>query len=127
MWAAIGLKDVLTFGNKTNNRVENAHGQLKKLMPHNLSLAKAVANVWAYANRLEHSVDSRLAMNCDRRCVYAGDAYVVNVIKRLTTYAADLVVKNVEKWQMNAHYELISENKVQMLYDLILTLVHGIV
>ena len=69
--------------NTTNNRVENAHGRLKRrIKKSNQSLEVAMHTIWAYAHQLVRDFETQAVQRCDRPQLNMEDVYVDNICRR---------------------------------------------
>lgn len=82
---------VVHLGNTTNNRVENAHGRLKRRTNHLDRLVIAMQKVWDYGEILLREYQSQAFMGSRRRQRVNEDSYVKFVLASLTDYAAQKV------------------------------------
>ncbi|GAA52451.1 hypothetical protein CLF_108105 [Clonorchis sinensis] len=63
----------------TNNRLEDAHGRLRKLMAYFDSLAYSTREVFRHIKRFIREHEMHTSCHCDRRKITEGDSYVLNM------------------------------------------------
>ncbi|KER24938.1 hypothetical protein T265_07502 [Opisthorchis viverrini] len=94
-WAIHAQRGLVHFGNVTNNRLENANGRLKRRVHHSDSLEHAVLKVAHHSEWLMREYEMHTTYCCDRREIREGDIYVLRVVSRMTTYAANQVLRHI--------------------------------
>ena len=95
MWAAHCLRGVVHMDNLTNNRVENAHGHLKRHVHCRMHVATAMRKIWDYVGYMVRTFEAKTIMSDRRLLLQPG--FVGQLLSRLTVYAAKKVVKNLKE------------------------------
>nr|CAH8865896.1 unnamed protein product [Trichobilharzia regenti] len=97
MWAACYMKDVVTLGNKTNNRVECCHKHLKTHLSKCFPLELSIHEIW------KCSIESsrRKAIEGNRNLHYYihfnVDEGLSSILRQLTSYAAYSLYKSIRR------------------------------
>lgn len=124
-WAFHAQRNMVHFGNTTNNRIENANRRLKEAVCPRDCLIVSMQKVWAYTERLLHEQFVQATLGSDRRLVLPVRRNIRTVLNRLTTYAAKLVWHHVHRRQPPVQVEAISQSQVRMNLSTILLLAPG--
>lgn len=95
-WAVHAQTDFVHFGNRTNNRIENANGRIKKHTHHRDSLEVALQKIWCYSASVVNEYNLRTFYECDRRLLLDAEDWIRAVLNRLTIYAAKHVHKHLQ-------------------------------
>lgn len=114
-WAFHAQSRVVHFGNRTNNRLENANGRLKKKTHPRDSLSTAIDKIWNHSEWLMREFEMQSTYGCDRHQIVTTDVYVKDVISRMTTFAGHLVLQHLNKQIPRLSSVLIAESKVSGL------------
>ena len=96
MWAAHAQKDVVTFGNNTNNRVESAHRQLKEHTKTMDKLKHAVQRVHEYSVDALRQAEMQCAININRRQEKNYRLFYRNLFAKMTTFACNAVLDHLK-------------------------------
>ena len=89
------MKEVVHFGNTTNNRVENANRQLKKLLKRRDSLPCVLKKLYAHVMRTFSEKAGEDAVSMRKRKYYCVDDTTQNLVDSFTPFAAELVIQNI--------------------------------
>lgn len=111
-WARHAQPGLVHFGNRTNNRLENANGRLKEQTNRRNSLAVAIQTVWNHSGNLIEEHTMCVSYNSDRCLLVDVDSHVRRVLDRLTTYAAKQVVQQLSECSQKLRIDLIRPNGV---------------
>jgi hypothetical protein len=103
-WACHAQDGLVHFGNLTNNRTENANGRLKHVLNARDRLSHAVHKVWNFSEQLLKEWEMHASFQCDRRELFNVDAYVQDVLHRMTTYASRLVMNHLKGHTVSLSY-----------------------
>lgn len=117
MWAVHAQSDLVHFGNRTNNRVESAHGRLKKATHHRDDIAKTIQKVWGHSEDCITNWEMQAAYECDRRQVLHTDSFIQGVLDRLTIRAAQLVLKHLKGRQLTPGSATLSGGQVGFTHE----------
>lgn len=115
-WALHSQTDVLLFGNRTNNRIENANGRLKQCTHPRDCLSVSLQKIWRHSGDLLSEYYSLTSYECDRRLVLDLPDHVRCVIDRLTTYASKKVLKHLRD-QPEYSVEQLGDTKVTTVHS----------
>ena len=113
LWALHAQKGVVHLGNLTNNRVENAHGRLKKHTHPRDRLVVAVQKVWRYLQVSMRDWQSQTSMGCVRRMLKNKDPFIAGIVGRLTVYASDKVRRHLKNRIVGLPYTSLRNFKVR--------------
>lgn len=105
------------FGNKTNNLVESAHASLKRSIHHRDSAATAMQKIWRHAETCIRRFESQAFMNCDRKQMINSDGYTTSVLHRLTTPAAEAVLRHLRCTKVTNLHVVIDNTKVGVVLN----------
>jgi hypothetical protein len=108
------------FGNRTNNRIENANGLLKKVTCHRDRLVTCIQKVWKHANYRMKDAITEAAYGCHRRIVASCDPAVQQVLSRMTTYASNQVLRHLLHRTIDLDSEEIEEGVVCCMHKITL-------
>ena len=104
---------MVTFGNSTNNRLENANRRIKLCThPRNGPLT-TVQKIRAHTMRLLNEYTLAATVGSDRIINVAADDRMRSVLNRLTTYAAKQVWRHFQGREPNLPSEEIGQHQVR--------------
>ncbi|GAA53580.1 hypothetical protein CLF_110557, partial [Clonorchis sinensis] len=112
-WAIHAQHGLVHFGNVTNNHVENPNGRLKRRLHHADSLEHAIQKVFQHSEWLMREYEMHTTYYCDRREIREGDSYVLRVVSRMATYAANQVLRHIGTCTPNLIYHQTDRFKVR--------------
>lgn len=95
MWAFHARRNVVHFGNTTNNRLENANLLLKKRTHNRDSMIACLTKVWNHAASMVQQFKLKVISGCCRRLMKPSEAYMSGMLNRMTTYAAMRVLRQI--------------------------------
>ncbi|GAA50949.1 hypothetical protein CLF_105298, partial [Clonorchis sinensis] len=112
-WAIHAQHELVHSENVTNNRLENANGRLKRRMQHADSLEHAIQKVFQHSEWLMREYEMHTTYYCDGREIREGDSCVLSVVSRMTTYAANQVLRHIGTCTPNLIYHQTDRFKVR--------------